>query len=230
MATKISITRALATVKSMSNGLMLISLTRGTDEFAQEAGFNDSVGAVSDAIKENYQGLQDIIRVHEDILAKVILSNDTTLITVAGKEYSSSSLAAFRPKITDSPVIHSASAKVNAVAIICTADAPLYSSSDETTEAGLTSSWPISIAAITLAYNSCEKRDIVKALKANYESISRHNGNSNFDQRENTARTEAFNGTKKADEASIAVFVNPVIERYQPGVLYPLEISKVIKQ
>ncbi|KAM9950934.1 hypothetical protein ACTFIT_001916 [Dictyostelium discoideum] len=111
MATKISITRTLATVKSMSNGLMLISLTRGTDEFAQEAGFNDSVGAVSDAIKENYHGLQDIIRVREDILAKVILSNAT------------------------------------------------------------------------------------------------------------------FNGTKKADEASIAVFVNPVIERYQP-----LEISKVIKQ
>ncbi|KAM9943658.1 hypothetical protein ACTFIT_001947 [Dictyostelium discoideum] len=39
-----------------------------------------------------------------------------------------------------------------------------------------------------------------------------------------------FNGSKKADEASITVFVNPVIERHQPGVLNPLEISKVIKQ
>ncbi|AHI60351.1 hypothetical protein RAY_202 [Erwinia phage vB_EamM_RAY] len=108
MSTEMTISRALATVKSLnvrikdiSKKQVLILPTAGTGDM--QAVINNSI-TVTDAeaaIQNNWNALNDMIKVRNDIRAKIILSNATTKVTIAGKEYTIVEALDFRNSLVE---------------------------------------------------------------------------------------------------------------------------------
>ena len=93
MSTEISITRALATLKSLnvrieeeSKRQVLTVPTRGTGDTLDVVDWPGTSAEAEAIIKKRWQGLNDLINVRNDIRRAVLLSNATTKIKIAGKE------------------------------------------------------------------------------------------------------------------------------------------------
>ncbi|QZA70989.1 hypothetical protein AH06_217 [Erwinia phage AH06] len=94
MSTEMTISRALATVKSLNVRIkdiavkqVLIIPTAGTGEMQSIINNDISVADAEELIKKNWSALNDMIKVRNDIRGKVIMSNATTKITLGDNEY-----------------------------------------------------------------------------------------------------------------------------------------------
>lgn len=95
MTTKMTITRALATIKTLgvkisrdTDKLKVFAFTDGQDSLKRVVGYPESVTAdqVEAAIKADYQSLRDMIAQRAKLKSAVVLSNAKTLVTIAGVE------------------------------------------------------------------------------------------------------------------------------------------------
>lgn len=93
--TTISITRALATIKSLGSKierdigrLQLYAITQGTGSMQRVLGYSEAVKAeqVSEAIRKDWQSVNDMITQRSALKAAVVASNAVTKVTIAGKE------------------------------------------------------------------------------------------------------------------------------------------------
>lgn len=95
MSTELSITRALATIKSLNARIKVMTakqvLTLPTAGTGTDLGVINNpdvtVERAEELIKSNWQALQDLIAVRDAIRAAVIQANATTKVTLGGKEY-----------------------------------------------------------------------------------------------------------------------------------------------
>lgn len=95
MSTELSITRALATIKSLnvrigklSKGQVIILPTAGTGAdltIINNGGLTKE--KAEEMIQSNWKELQDAIKVRDEIRAAVTQSNAVTKVTIGGKEY-----------------------------------------------------------------------------------------------------------------------------------------------
>lgn len=93
MSTKISVTRALATLTKIEgkiekrvDQLNTVHIAKGIDDNRQIPGSLISVDAFEKAAKADYQGLQDLLKVRDELKAAVVQSNATTKVTVGNEE------------------------------------------------------------------------------------------------------------------------------------------------
>lgn len=93
MATTISVTRALATLTKLENKiekriseLNPVQIAKGTGEHRAIPGSLSSVEDFEKTAKSDFQGLQDLLDVRDELKGKVVQSNAVTLVTVGTKE------------------------------------------------------------------------------------------------------------------------------------------------
>lgn len=93
MSTKISVTRALATLTKIEgkiekriDQLNTVQIAKGTDDNRAIPGSLVSVADFETSAKADFQGLQDLLAVRDELKAKVVQSNAVTLVTVGNKE------------------------------------------------------------------------------------------------------------------------------------------------
>lgn len=93
MSTKISVTRALATLTKIEgkiekriDQLNTVQIAKGTDDNRAIPGSLVSVADFEASAKADFQGLQDLLAVRDELKAKVVQSNAVTLVTVGNKE------------------------------------------------------------------------------------------------------------------------------------------------
>jgi hypothetical protein len=95
MSTQLSITRALATIKSLNVRIKDLTakqvLTLPTAGTGSELGIIDNPNVTADRAEElirgNWQALNDLITARDNIRAAVIQANAETKVTLSGKEY-----------------------------------------------------------------------------------------------------------------------------------------------
>jgi len=95
MSTELSITRALATIKSLNVRIKNLTVkqvvtlpTAGTGRDLTIINNPDvTADRAEEMIKSNWQALQDIIEARDAIRAAVIQANATTIVKLGGKEY-----------------------------------------------------------------------------------------------------------------------------------------------
>lgn len=93
MSTKISVTRALATLTKIEgkiekriDQLNTVQIAKGTDDNRAIPSSLVSVADFETSAKADFQGLQDLLAVRDELKAKVVQSNAVTLVTVGNKE------------------------------------------------------------------------------------------------------------------------------------------------
>lgn len=93
MTTKISVTRALATLTKIEgkiekriDQLNTVHIAKGIDGNRQIPGSLVSVESFEKAAVADYQGLQDLLNVRDELKAVVVQSNATTKVTVGSEE------------------------------------------------------------------------------------------------------------------------------------------------
>lgn len=92
MTTKISVTRALATLTKVEDkiqkrieALNTIHIAKGTDSNRQIPGSIQNVEDFENTAKADFQGVQDLLRVRDELKAKVVQSNAVTTVVIAGE-------------------------------------------------------------------------------------------------------------------------------------------------
>lgn len=92
MSTKMSVTRALATLTKVEEkiqkrieALNTIHIAKGTDANRQIPGSIQSVEDFEKSAQEDFQGVQDLLAVRDDLKAKVVQSNAVTKVEIAGE-------------------------------------------------------------------------------------------------------------------------------------------------
>lgn len=92
MTTKMSVTRALATLTKVEEkiqkrieALNTIHIAKGTDANRQIPGSIQSVEEFEKAAQADFQGVQDLLAVRDDLKAKVVQSNAVTTVEIAGQ-------------------------------------------------------------------------------------------------------------------------------------------------
>lgn len=93
MSTKISVTRALATLTKVDgkiekriDQLNTVQIAKGTEDHRSIPGSLISIADFETSAKADFQGLKDLLAVRDELKAKVVQSNAVTLVTVGGKE------------------------------------------------------------------------------------------------------------------------------------------------
>lgn len=92
MSTKMSVTRALATLTKVEEkiqkrieALNTIHIAKGTDANRQIPGSIQSVEDFEKSAQADFQGVQDLLTVRDDLKAKVVQSNAVTKVEIAGE-------------------------------------------------------------------------------------------------------------------------------------------------
>ena len=92
MSTKMSVTRALATLTNVEEkiqkrieALNTIHIAKGTDANRQIPGSIQSVEDFEKSAQADFQGVQDLLAVRDDLKAKVVQSNAVTKVEIAGE-------------------------------------------------------------------------------------------------------------------------------------------------
>lgn len=92
MSTKMSVTRALATLTKVEEkiqkrieALNTIHIAKGTDANRQIPGSIQSVEDFEKSAQADFQGVQDLLSVRDDLKAKVVQSNAVTKVEIAGE-------------------------------------------------------------------------------------------------------------------------------------------------
>lgn len=92
MSTKMSVTRALATLTKVEEkiqkrieALNTIHIAKGTDANRQIPGSLQSVEDFEKSAQADFQGVQDLLAVRDDLKAKVVQSNAVTKVEIAGE-------------------------------------------------------------------------------------------------------------------------------------------------
>lgn len=92
MSTKMSVTRALATLTKVEEkiqkrieALNTIHIAKGTDANRQIPGSIQSVEDFEKSAQADFQGVQDLLAVRDDLKAKVVQSNAVTKVEIAGE-------------------------------------------------------------------------------------------------------------------------------------------------
>ena len=92
--TQISVTRALTEVKHLNDrinratGMQFVGNARGKDTFKVVLGNNQSVADVENIFKQNLQSALDLISRRDLLKRKIVESNSSTKVTVAGETMS----------------------------------------------------------------------------------------------------------------------------------------------
>lgn len=93
MTTKMSVTRALATLTKVEEkiqkrieALNTIHIAKGTDANRQIPGSIQSIAEFEKAAQADFQGVQDLLAVRDDLKAKVVQSNAVTIVDIAGQK------------------------------------------------------------------------------------------------------------------------------------------------
>lgn len=93
MTTKISVTRALATLSKVEDkiqkrveSLNTIHIAKGIDANRQIPGSIQSIAEFEKTAQAEFQGVQDLLAVRDELKAKVVQSNAVTTVKVAGED------------------------------------------------------------------------------------------------------------------------------------------------
>ena len=89
MSTKISVTRALASISKIEdkinkriNNLECIKIAKGTDNNCKIPGYIGSVDDFKKSAINDYQSLQDLLAVRDELKAKIVKSNAETIVKI----------------------------------------------------------------------------------------------------------------------------------------------------
>lgn len=185
MATiEISITRALALqktltarIKKASEEIIIAVPTRGLGELRSVVESTQSVTDVEATLKAEYQSLEDLVKRRDDIRRKILISNATTKVTIAGKEYTV-------------------------------------------------------VEAIDARKGITEKEALLKRLKQNRMGVNQTFAKmtSIFDQSLESAKQSVINTGKNVTEVTLNTVTDPIKVTSTPGILDPLDLSKLIDE
>lgn len=89
MSTKISVTRALASISKIEDkinkriyNLDCIKIAKGTGNNCKIPGYIGSVEDFKKSVTNDYQGLQDLLAVRDELKAKIVKSNAETIVKI----------------------------------------------------------------------------------------------------------------------------------------------------
>lgn len=89
MSTKISVTRALASISKIEDkinkriyNLDCIKVAKGTDNNCKIPGYIGSIDDFKKSVINDYQGLQDLLAVRDELKAKIVKSNAETIVKI----------------------------------------------------------------------------------------------------------------------------------------------------
>lgn len=89
MSTKISVTRALASISKIEDkinkriyNIDCIKVAKGTDNNCKIPGYIGSIDDFKKSVINDYQGLQDLLAVRDELKAKIVKSNAETIVKI----------------------------------------------------------------------------------------------------------------------------------------------------